>query len=320
MTTRLFSAVVAGLFSVISGHAFAQVLPPTSFTSPVKPGFWYLSFGGYGAVQDLPSYTHGTMAFGPSAGQPGLEFDSSAAGPGVAGVVGYAIDRAGGIWGERPRVEVGLSAFFGSGSSSAFRSVTGADHLLSPITTPVGVTAFTGGGADFYGKLKLHDDEVDTTLRFKTDFTIAPNFVMSPFVGIIGGDQETQYEMTFNAVSNTAGFQPYSGSYKQDIHAYHFGGEIGTGLSYWVTPNFSLNGNVAVGLFRRWATLHSGGGINFHTFRPYYTPDVSGDKTGVRVSRTRQTITPVPPTTGANAPRSFQGTSIMRLRGDTATA
>lgn len=220
----------------------ANVLPVTPQTGIVENGFFYWSLGGQGQWMQLPKFN---WSLTPSGTSDAL-FDKrvNVAGGGVSATMGRVLD---GInFGHRPRLELALSTFHGSGSTSGSFSRPAFD------TSYVGVG---GGGtvffptccfaADWDVRLKVRTDTGDGALRFKTDFRVTPRLVLTPRLGIMGGATFTSYKLSADQ-NSTAGL--FNHRLKETLNTWRLGGEGGLDATFRLTPRWLLHlgGGVAV--------------------------------------------------------------------------
>ncbi len=270
----VLSKVIGGCLVLASVPAMAaEPLPTAPSTSPYRPGFFYMSVGGFGQVQQRPSFTYGGALISPlGAGGAGLKLIQSTlsadvAGGGPAATLGYTFSRGAlSRIGRRMRLEFGFTYFRGSGSDSAeidmpFGTAALRGRLLNGTSGSFILRGiFFPNTAQYVAanSLRVNVDQYDNGLRLRTDFELGKRFTVTPSIGIVGGADSARYRYSFREEIGSGGPPAplvHSGEVKETITSYYFGGEAGLNMSFQATRKLAFHGGATISIFRRNATL-----------------------------------------------------------------
>ncbi len=250
--SSLIAAAVAGAALLTSLPATAQTVPQTPVTTPVNPGFFYWSIGANGGIRHLPQWSYGQFVQQMGMGSTllsGYTYDPKPFGAGPEFVMGYALNKAGplGGVGDRPRIELGLSTFFGRTTQSD--SQDGADINYSlPFVDGSGALHFLRPGVA--AKLETTVYAGETALRFKTEYKLNPRFQVVPSIAAIGGMAFYRYKWESNFVGFD--FENVTARVKETIRSWHVGVEAALQLNWTPGPRWSVSGGVSIaGMHRR---------------------------------------------------------------------
>lgn len=256
----LTAAVVAGAAVFASIPSTAQTVPHTPVTTPVNPGFFYWSIGANGGIRHMPTWTYGqTFNFG-QAGftdiSTAYSFDPKPWGAGPEFVMGYALNKAGplGGLGDKPRIELGLSTFFGKTSQKTGPGGTGSFMVVPHVDgTPGGFGYFPNENTTT--KLTTTVYAGETALRFKTGFKLSPKFTLSPSIAAIGGMALYRYRWRTNVPGLEVGNDQLD--VKETIRSFNAGGELAMQFKWAPSARFSLYGSVAAAAMYRHSHLNA---------------------------------------------------------------
>lgn len=252
----LLAAVLAGATFSFGLPAIAQTTPVTPVTTPVNPGFFFWSIGANGGIRHLPKWTYAQTFPGFGAAPPLLppyedayRYNPKPWGAGPEFVMGYALNRASplGTIGDTPRVEFGLSTFFGSANNSSAPAAGGFLNIPAVDGSEANSLIVPNEGTNAKLETTVYSGEV--ALRFKTAFKASPRFQIIPSVAAIGGLAFYRYKWE----SNFPGFE-LEGSVarvKETIRSWHFGGEAALQLKWKPGPRWSIHGGASFAVMHR---------------------------------------------------------------------
>lgn len=263
----LISALVAAAVPVAQAQ---ELIEPGA--EMMVPGHFYFGAGYRFQTIKLPRIDNAMRALPSAAALISLRPEFSA--HGANGSIGYAF-REGMFpaWlGQNQRVEVGgywvttgyksAAGSFGTISSISLIHVDGANSVLS------------GLHLNTSSSIRATAQRWQLWLRFATDYPVAPNWIVSPEIAIIGGKQYDDYK-TFEQGQQTAQFRD---SRTYDVNTTRLGGHVGGRLTYKL---------------REWLAVHLGGYVGaLHTdatlraFEEFQLVSVSTTFRTVNTSRT----------------------------------
>ena len=297
---KLFTAAVVASAAVFtSAQSMAQSVPHTPVDTPVNPGFFYWSLGASGGVMFLPTWRYGQRGNleirpiddqAPSATPTNLgdaySYNPKPWGAGPEFVMGYALNKEGllGGLGHKPRIEFGLTTFFGSTSQSSTPASDGNALFIPAID---GSTAFTVLNDGTPAKLKTTVYAGEAAIRLKTEFG-KPRFKIIPSVGAIGGMAIYRYQwgsFWSGDFPTPFGAIPYDTNavVKETIRSWHVGGEFALQVKWTINPKWSLSGGAAFALMSRHSHLRGHSEFNNLTTPvgtlPNYRAEASDNKT-----------------------------------------
>lgn len=278
------------------------LLLPT--TSPVTPGAFYLSVGGFAAVHRSKGFEYGSLqtvsgaVFGPS--RPLFKFGESITVGGGTATFGYSLDKSDplGSIGTAPRIEIGFSLFRGSErDSSSPGNACGAATCDFATIGKIG-----GPGTSGFGWLSLPPPVIpigpnsgflvdgsyrgrywggDGTLRYRTDFRVAPRFTISPSIGVLGGAQVFKHELNINYRVEGTGTPLWDAQVQASLSSFHVGPDFGATVTFIATPRFTVHGGVTLAVLYRRANLK---GRDCGTASGFPCPIVPGEAFGFESS------------------------------------
>ena len=248
------AALVAGATVFSTTSVSAQTTPQTPVTTPVNPGFWFWSIGTNAGIRHLPRWTYGqTFEFGMASLDDindAYVYNPKPWGAGPEFVMGYALNRAGplGGVGDKPRIELGLSTFFGKstkktspGNSNSFMWIPHVDG------TPGGFGYFPNENTA--AKLTTTVYSGEAALRFKTSFKLSPRFEITPSVAAIGGMAFYRYRWITNVPGLEVGADVLD--VKETIRSWQAGGELALQMKWAPSPKWSIFGSIAAAAMYR---------------------------------------------------------------------
>ncbi|MCW5772798.1 MAG: hypothetical protein KIT16_14230 [Rhodospirillaceae bacterium] len=231
--------------TLVAAAAFATAIPAASAQELIEPGAemmvggnFYVGGGYRFQTIKLPRIVNAMRAL-PSANAL-LSLRPELAGHGANGSLGYAFrDGTFPAWlGQNQRVEVGgywvstgyasAAGNFGSIASTSLILVDGSNSVL------------TGLHLDTYSSIRVTAQRWQLWLRFATDYPVAPQWIVSPEIAIIGGRQYDDYK-TFERGQQTFQFRD---SRTYDLNTSRIGGQVGGRVTYKL---------------REWLAIHVGG-------------------------------------------------------------
>ncbi len=256
MKRRAFLAAALSTAYAIGGAigaapSVAQTTPGTPVVSPVVPGFFYWSIGTSGGVRHLPRWSYGNVLQFTNMGatlDSGYRYSPRPVGAGSEFVMGYALNKAGplGGIGDVPRIELGLSSFFGRTSGSDALGGQ-SDLVLIPFIDGSDGLAFAGQSVS--AKLQTSVYAGEAALRFKTAFKISPRFQIAPSIAAIGG-------MAFYRYKWGIGFSPdvgqtYSMDVKETVRSWQVGAEAAVQFLWQPALRWRFHGGAAIAAMYR---------------------------------------------------------------------
>lgn len=247
----LAGSVAAALLTLAGGPVSAQITPQTPVTTPVNPGFFFWSIGANAGIRHLPRWTYGEGLDIQSETivSRGFSFNPKPWGAGPEFVMGYALNRAGllGGLGDVPRIELGLTTFFGQTTQSSTISGPNIGVVIPFIDSSSGFTTAEG---TYKAKLETTVYSGEAAIRFKTSFKVNPRFQIIPSVAAIGGMAFYRYELETNVLRQN--LDGVAVGVKETIRSWHVGGEFALQLKWTINNRWSINGGAsAAAMYRR---------------------------------------------------------------------
>ena len=253
----LMAALVGGATALGTAPTFAQVTPQTPVTTPVNPGFWFWSIGASGGIRHLPKWNYGeTYNFGPMGETVNVAdaytYNPKPWGAGPEFVMGYALNRAGplGGVGDLPRIELGLSTFFGRSNQSSSAGGTGDRFWLPNVDGTVDPLLSFLPNDGVAAKLETTVYSGEAALRFKTSFKVSPRFQIVPSVAAIGGLAFYRYRWQGNFRGIELG--GVIADVKETVRSWHAGGEAALLLKWQPNARWSVHAGATIAaMYRR---------------------------------------------------------------------
>lgn len=234
MKKKIFmSAAALGLIVCTSGAA-AQCMQVGPGADMITPGCLYGGPGGDVKYQRLPNYE--TNIFVDSTTEPIYKYDTIAVITGGGeGMIGYVFPTNPAWLGENFRIE------FAGGYRAGSRTHNANNNLAAPPSTYVQLDGsfFVGYGIvnQQVGRLEIDYKQWQIRLTAKSDFPIAPAFILTPSITIFGGRSDAEYleRSRVGVPGNVA-----DGILDEDIETDQYGIRFGAAVAYEATQVLRL--------------------------------------------------------------------------------
>jgi hypothetical protein len=261
-------------FALGAGPALAQDKASTLF-EPTGWGSFYLGTGYRYEHLEMPRFGLGFRTANPSPFSLATittdhrpEIDAH----GPAAHFGYIL-RDGTLppWlGRRIRAE--LSGWYVTGASTDGQSTgkfnTGIISTLD--NRAIGVITTSPALVQIASSLKSTFDGYHLGLRFRSDFELSPSWVLTPELGVVGGNSTVHYSL--NQIESGATFWRYEATSKVMWH--DIGGTIGMRVTYKATPSLHVHIAGHASIADRHVTFSAGDALSL--FGPTVGSTVSG--------------------------------------------
>ena len=253
MKPTILKAATAGIVAISTAITIAVASTPAT-ANPADGGWpgasmirsdtaaskWYISAGGGFDYMKLPRYDGNVFTAGNAAPTISFEPKVFAGGPDVT--LGYMFpDGKLPAWlGRNFRLEFGFLYRRGS------KSVTETNRSQSAGTIfqiDGASTAFGfGAGGSTQGSLSAEHDRWQLSLTARTDYKLAPAWIISPFVGIHGGMGNTDYDSRIRAfvATRVAGAVTQDTLMFETVRSWHVGLRAGANLVWKVRHDMRL--------------------------------------------------------------------------------
>jgi hypothetical protein len=299
------AGLVAG-FLLIATQASAQAVWPggPGATTPLVPGQLFVGFGAQIGVHHLPKFDspwQSSNLIGFSLRnfdrlRPSIDPDPTVAGPG--GVFGYVFrDGTFPAWaGKKVRLSFGGQFWEGNFTDRQDRATLpplfGGSFSAAPIDGSPGTRGPFFGYTQHQTSFNVDVNGYHLALRLTSDFAVAPQVTLSPFVSLFGGQSRESYAIRARLVGNLLDGAPYA--LDERVATARIGALVGTGVTFRVVPRLSLHLGAQAGLV--WLRSHMTGGDCFAgiaapasgTACGATTPNIGAFQTSV--SDTRSTV------------------------------
>ncbi len=239
--------LVAGLAAIALAadltDAFASDAWPGGPTATIfESDQFFLSVGGTGGVYHLPKFeAFSRTGFNFAADFGRLRIDPDVPALGGGGAIGYVF-RTGTFpaWmGERVRVSVGGATWSGQATETVERSVPSGVEAVNVLS--VSGTDNLGFGFQTFGdrvRLRTDYEAFELALRLASDMRLGPRLVVSPSVGVFGGQSTEDYFFLYGLIivgGDRVGF------IRETNRTWRVGGDVGLQATYWLLDNLGLS-------------------------------------------------------------------------------
>jgi hypothetical protein len=208
--------------------------------SMIRAGSWYISAGGGFDYMKLPRYDGNVFTAGNSA--PTISFEPKVFAGGPDATLGYIFkDGTMPAWmGRNFRLEFGFLYRKGAKSSTATNQSAGGGTIFQVDGTS---TAFAfGPNGSTQGSLSADHSRWQLALTARSDYKVAPAWLLSPFISIHGGMGDTDYTGRIRSFVATAA----AGAVFQDslmfesVKSWHVGFRTGVNLVWKIRHDLRL--------------------------------------------------------------------------------
>ncbi len=208
--------------------------------SMIRAGSWYLSSGGGIDYLKLPRYDGNVFTAGNAA--PILSFEPKIFSGGPDATLGYIFrDGAMPAWmGRQVRLELGFLYRIGKKTSTETNQSVSAGTIFQVDGTSTGFGFGLTGSAR--GALSADHNRWQLSLTARSDYKVAPSWIISPFVSIHGGQANTDYDGRIRSfvATRVAGTVFQDSLMFESVRTWHLGLRGGANLVWKVTHGMRL--------------------------------------------------------------------------------